>query len=122
MVDLPNMQFIRQVYESPWYVGLTALALLAGKLGWNELEKRWAHQRELELEQWRHQNNFELELLEHAGEGDAAVRAAAEAVRTLRTTNPSPDPQEKPPMANPGLADSSSGQRPGRPGHRRRGR
>lgn len=121
-MDLPDMQTVRQISESPWYVGLGALVLLAGKLGWAELEKRWAHRRAIELEKWRHEHNYELELLEHAGEGASAVRAAAEAVRSLRTTQPGADPAEKPPLENVGVADPAPGQRPGGRGRRRRGR
>lgn len=87
MADLEDLALVRQILEAPWYVGLGCLSAVAAGIGWRQLERRWAFGRRLELERWRHQQKLELELLDHLEDPDH-LRAAAEAIASVRRTDP----------------------------------
>lgn len=122
MVDLPDLPTVRQIIEAPWYVGLGFVIWLAARAGWNQLEKRWEHERAHELERWRHENQLELELLEQAREGGAEIRATAEAVRALRVTGHADHPQPQSPVEGAGDRDPDPPRRTGGGMRRRRAR
>jgi len=87
MADLQDLALVRQILESPWYVGLGCACTVAAWAGWRQLERQWAHQRRLELEKWRHQQRLEIEMLDHAEDPDQ-LRATAEALAAVRRTDP----------------------------------
>lgn len=119
MVDLPT---VRQITEAPWYVGLGFVIWLAARAGWNQLEKRWEHERALELERWRHEIQLELELVEQAREGGAEIRATAEAVRSLRATGHGDDSQPQQTVESTGDRNPDPPRRTGGGMRRRRAR